>query len=91
MTLKQLIANLQKSYSPDVKSEPTIEIVDASVVLDFQSEPNLQNRVGNNAIPGKNNNDCLPTGSQTVEDALAQDATQWNLPENPKVRLCKGR
>ena len=37
----QIITNFQQPYSVDVESETTIEIVDAPLVLDIQSKPDL--------------------------------------------------
>ena len=85
----QLLTGFQQPYSLDAQSESTIEIVDAPIVLDIQSKPDLQNRVGNDTIPGKNSNNSLKKGTKTVENNLAQDTTQWNLPENAKARLGK--
>ena len=87
----QFIARSQQPYSLDAQSEPTIEIVDASIVLDIQSKPNLQNRVGNDTIPGKNSNKGLPTGTKSMKNNTAQEPTQWNLPEDAKARLGKGK
>ena len=87
----QLLTRFQQPYSFDAQSESTIEIVDAPIVLDIQSKPDLQNRVGNDTIPGKNSNNGLTKGTKTVENNLAQDTTQWNLPENAKARLGKGK
>ncbi len=87
---KQLITNLQQPYSLDATSEHVIEIVDAPVVLDIQSKPELQNRVGG-SNQSKNSNDGLTEGTETVENNLEQDTTQWNLPENAKARLGKGK
>ena len=87
---KQLITNFQQPYSLDAKSEHAIEIVDAPAVLDIQSKPELQERVGG-ANQSKNRNNGLTEGTKTVENNLTQDAMQWNLPENAKARLGKGR
>ncbi|MCG9126251.1 sigma-70 family RNA polymerase sigma factor [Candidatus Poribacteria bacterium] len=87
---KQFITNFQKPYSLKAHSEPTIEIVDAPVVLDIQSKPELKNRVsGTNQ--SKNNNNGLTTGTKTVENNSIQDAMQWNLPDNTNGRLGKGK
>ncbi|MDE0635888.1 MAG: sigma-70 family RNA polymerase sigma factor [Candidatus Poribacteria bacterium] len=86
---KQFTANFQKPYSVDAKSEPTIEIVDAPVVLNIQSKPELQNRVGG-TNRSKNSNNGLTEGTEKVENNLTQDAMQWNLPEDAKARLGKG-
>ena len=87
---KQLITNFQQPYSLDATSEHAIEIVDAPVVLDIQSKPELQNRVGA-ANQSKNRNNGLTEGTETVENNLEQDTTQWNLPEDAKARLGKGK
>ncbi len=87
---KQFTANFQRPYSVDAKSEPTIEIVDAPIVLDIQSKPELQNRVGG-TNQSENSNNGLTEGTKKVKNNLAQDTTQWNLPEDAKARLGKGR
>ncbi|MDE0400033.1 MAG: sigma-70 family RNA polymerase sigma factor [Candidatus Poribacteria bacterium] len=87
----QYITRSQQPYSLDAQSEPTIEIVDVSIVLDIQSKPNLQNRVGNDTTPGKNSNKGLPTGTKSMKNNTAQESTQWNLPEDAKARLGKGK
>ena len=85
----QLITNFQQPYSLDAQSETTIEIVEAPVILDIQSKPKLQNRVGNHTTSDKNNNG-LSKGTKTVENNLTQDTMQWNLPEDAKARFGKG-
>ena len=87
---KQFSANFQKPYSVDAKSEPTIEIVNAPVVLNIQSKPKLQNRIGGTKSSKDRNND-ITEGTEKVENNLTQDAMQWNLPEDAKARLGKGK
>ena len=87
----QLITNFQQPYSFKAQSESTVEIVDAPIVLNIQSKPDLRNRAGNDTIPGKNSNDGLSTGTKTMENNLTQDTAQWNLPEDAKARLGKGK
>ncbi len=86
---KQLITNFQQPYSLDAKSETTIEIVDAPIVLNLHSKPKLQNRV-DGANRSKNSNNGLTKGTNKVENNSAQDVMQWNLPEDAKARLSKG-
>ena len=86
----QLLMSFQQPYSFDAQSESTIEIVDAPIVLDIQSKPDLRNRIGNDTIPGKNSNDGLSTGTQSMRNSSVQDTTQWNLPEDAKARFGKG-
>ena len=87
----QYIANFQQPYSVDAESETTIEIVDAPIVVSLQSKPELQNRVGRDAIVNKNNDNGLSNGKTPMQNNLAQDPMHWNLPEDAKARLGKGR
>ena len=65
----QYIARFQKPYSFEAQSEPTIEIVDAPIVLDTTSKPDIQNRFGRAVTPGRNDR----TGSQVSETVLASN------------------
>ncbi len=87
----QFIARSQPPYSFDAQSESTIEIVDAPVIRSIISKPDVQNRVGSDAIPGRNSNKGLPTGTQSMKNNTAQEAMQWHLPEGAKARLGKGK
>ena len=86
----QYLARSQPPHSLDAELETTIEIVDAPVVVDIQSKPSLQNRVGHDAIRNKNSNNGLSTGTESMPSNIAQDVTQWNLPEKAKARFGKG-
>ena len=88
---RQFIARSQQPYSFDAQSESTIEIVDAPVIRNIISKPDVQNRVGSDAIPGRNSNKGLPTGTQSMKNNTAQEAMQWHLPEDAKARLGKGK
>ena len=68
----QYVTRFQRPYSFEAQSEPTIEIVDAPIVLDIASKPAIRNRVGRAAIPGKNNS----RGSQISKTAFASDARE---------------
>ena len=87
----QFIARSQPPYSFDAQSESTIEIVDAPVIRNIISKPDVQNRVGSDTIPGRNSNKGLPTGAKTMKNNTAQEAMQWHLPEAAKARLGKGK
>ena len=65
----QYIARFQKPYSFEAQSEPTIEIVEAPIVLDTTSKPDIQNRLGRAITPGRNDR----TGSQVSEKVLASN------------------
>ena len=65
------LTRFQKPYSFEAQSEPTIEIVDAPIVLDTTSKPDIQNRLGRAITPGRNDK----TGSQASETVLASNNT----------------
>ena len=67
----QYVPHFQQPYSFEAQSEPTIEIVDAPIILDIASKPAIRNRVGHAATPGRNSS----TGSQVSEIVLASDAS----------------
>ena len=87
----QYLIRSQQPYSFDAQSEPTIEIVDTPVLHNIISKPDVQNRVGSDTIPGRNSNKGLPTGTKSMENNIAQESMQWNLPEDAKARLGKGK
>ena len=63
------IARFQKPYSFEAQSEPTIEIVDAPIVLDTISKPDIQNRLGRAVTPSRSTR----PGSQVSETVLASN------------------
>ena len=84
----QYITRFQKPYSFEAKSEPTIEIIDALIVLDVDSKPAVRNQVGRAAIPGENRG----TGQQITETTLTPntqensakfDNSQWTPTNRP--------
>ena len=85
----QYITRFQKPYSFEAKSEPTIEIIDALIVLDVDSKPALRSQVGRAAIPGENRG----AGQQITETTLASntqensakfDNSQWTRTNGPQ-------
>ena len=88
---RQITTNFQRPYSLDAQSEPTIEIIDAPIVLNSQSKRDLQNRVGNGTTADKNSNNDLSTGTESMQSDIAEDITRWHLPEKAKARFGKGR
>ena len=88
---REIANNFQQPYSLEAESEPTIEIVEAPIVLKSQSKRDLQNRVGNGTIRDTNNSNRLSTGTESMPIDIVQDVTRWHLPEKAKVRFGKGR
>ena len=62
----QYLARFQQPYSFEAASEPTIEIVDAPIVLDVISKPSIQHRFGRVTLPGEN----MGAGTQFSEATL---------------------
>ena len=49
----QYLARFQKPYNLNARSETTVEIIDAPIVLDTQAKPNLRNQAGRFDTTGK--------------------------------------
>ena len=91
----QYLARFQKPYSFEAESEPTIEIVDAPIVLDIVSKPSIRNQFGRAAIPGKSSSAGIQVSeavlrSSAMEDSLRFGAssqwTQGSAPPGGQVR-----
>ena len=91
----QYLARFQKPYSFEAESEPTIEIVDAPIVLDTVSKPSIRNQFGRAALPGKSSSAGIQVSeavlrSSAMEDSLRFGATsQWtqgNAPPGGRVQ-----
>ena len=61
----QYLAHYQKPYSFEADFEPTIEIVDAPIVLDIDAKLALQNQFGRTVIPNKQNRTSLSVDAET--------------------------
>ena len=79
----------QKPYSFEAASEPTIEIVDALIVLDSQSKPDLLNRAGRTVSSSRNNTTGLQSSQATLASTTATDGTAkfslspWSQTDGP--------
>ena len=62
----QYLNRFQKPYSFEAQSEPTIEIIDAPIVLDIESKPDVRNQVGRAVATDKN----ASTGTQVSKTVL---------------------
>ena len=66
----QYLNRFQKPYSFEAQSEPTIEIIDAPMVLDIESKPDVLNQVGRAVATDEN----VSTGTQISNTVLAPTA-----------------
>lgn len=82
------LTHFQKPYSFEAASEPTIEIVDAPIVLDIQSKPDLLNRAGRTVSSNRINAVALQASEKT-STANAQTGSskfsisQWTQTNGP--------
>ena len=91
----QYVSRFQKPYSFDAASEMTVELIEAPIVLNLESKPDVRPQLGNVNPPSKSDtgNRHPNNVSASVADAeLAEtdiDYSQWQLPESAKFRLGK--
>ena len=84
----QILARFQKPYSFETRSEPTVEIVDALIVLDIPAKPAVRNQFGQAAAPGKSSgagtqvSDVTPV-SVSSEDPSTFSTSQWTQGKGP--------
>ena len=91
---QQYLVRFQKPYSFEAVAEPTVEIVDASIVLDVDSTPDVRNQIGRAAAPDKNSTEGLQAAevallSKTQGDSLRFSTLQWRRKADmPTARSC---
>ena len=85
---QQYLFRFQQPYSFEARSEPTIEIIDAPIVLDVVSKPSIRNQFGRAIPPGKSigagtqfSEATLRTYSQ--EDLRTFSIAQWGQTDAP--------
>ena len=71
----QYLAHFQKPYNLNARSETTVEIIDAPIVLDIQAKPDLRNQAGRFDTTGKSRG-AGPQVSEPVVLAAAQIETE---------------
>ena len=81
------LARFQKPYSFEAVSEPTIEIIEAPIVLDIDAKPAVRNQIGQTAVFGKNSSTGLQSSERDTtpnasEDSLRLSETYWMPDEN---------
>ncbi len=84
----------QKPYSLDAASDVTVEIVDAPIVVNLESNPDVRTQVENalgNRINLEQPNDTSTAIAEAQADETSEDYTKWELPKAAKARLGKGR
>ncbi len=90
------LTRFQKPYSLDANAEMSIEIVDAPIVANLESKPNVRTRIGSvDALdkhdnPEQQPNDAAAAIAEAQADEITEDSTKWHLPIAAKARLGKG-
>ena len=93
----QYLSRFQKPYSFDAASEMTVELIEAPIVLNLESKPDVRTQLGNVDTPSKSDtgnrqpNDVSASVADAKSEATDTDYPQWQLPESAKFRLGKGK
>ena len=92
----QYLSRFQKPYSFDAAAEMTVELIEAPIVLNLESKPDVRTQLGNVNTPSKNDtanqqpNNVSASVAEADTDATDKDYSQWELPKEAKARLGKG-
>ncbi|RKU14500.1 hypothetical protein C6503_15130, partial [Candidatus Poribacteria bacterium] len=92
----QYLSRFQKPYSFDAASEMTVELIEAPVVLNLESKPDVRMQLGNVSTPSKGEtaNQQPNEVSASVAEAQSEETdtnySQWQLPKEAKARFGKG-
>ena len=92
----QYLSRFQKPYSFDAASEMTVELIEAPVVLNLESKPDVRTQLGNVNTPSKSNtanqqpNNVSASVAEAESDDTVKDYSQWELPKEAKARFGKG-
>ena len=79
----QYLSRFQKPYSFNAASEMTVELIEAPVVLNLESEPDDRTQLGNTNAEGKNNgavqqpDEILFAAAQTEGEDVSVSKRQW--------------
>ena len=84
----QYLNHFQKPYSLNAQSEPTIEIVDAQIVLESPTEPTVKNKVGTTDITDDSNSagqnsDTALTDATQEKNGISDKKGQWSKTNGP--------
>ena len=92
----QHLSRFQKPYSFDATSEMTVELIEAPVVLNLKSKPDIRTQLGNVNTSSKSDtknrqpNEVSAVAAEAQSDDTVKDFSHWALPEQAKVRFGKG-
>ena len=86
----QLLTHFQKPYSLEAQSETAIEIVDTSILLDIQSEPETQRQIGSSVLANNNgagqevSDAAIAANDQVDSSKISVSTHQWTQARGPQ-------
>ena len=92
----QYLSRFQKPYNFDAATEMTVELIEAPIVLNLESKPDVRTQLGNVNTPSKNApsnqqpNEVSALVAEAQSDETGTDYSQWELPKEAKARFGKG-
>ena len=92
----QYFSRFQKPYSFDAMSEMTVELIEAPIVLNLESKPDIRTQLGNVNTPSKSDtanqqpNEVSASVAEAQSEETVKDYSQWALPKEAKARFGKG-
>ena len=93
---QQYAIRFQQPYSLNAASEMTVELIEAPIVLNIASKPDIRTQIGSTHTPSKSSKSEQPPKdtqafvTEAHADELVDDYTKWELPKAAKARLGKG-
>ena len=92
----QYLSRFQKPYSFDAASEMTVELIEAPIVLNLESKPDVRTQLGNIKTPRQSNaahrqpHEISASVAETQSVETDKDLSQSELPKMAKARFGKG-
>ena len=92
----QYLSRFQKPYSFDATSEMTVELIEAPIVLNLESKPDVRTQLGNVNTSSKGNashqqpNEVSALVAEVQSAETDKDFSQSKLPKEAKARFGKG-
>ena len=85
----QYLLRFQHPYSFEAESEPTVEIIDAPVVLNSNAKPAVRNRAGRVAATDRNGDNGVQVSesvlaSKAPDELVRLPASQWTQTSGPR-------
>ena len=93
---QQYLSRFQQPYSFDAPSEMKVELIDAPLVLNLESKPDVRTHFGSLNTPSEGEtasqqpNDVSASVAEAESDETAKNYAHWKLPKAAKARFGKG-